>query len=194
MMQRNEIEKYANNVLKQYGIDKAPFSHIKEICDRENIKLKRTNFSSKVDGAFSTIRGEKFIFYNPQMPDGRKNFTKAHELGHYFLNHQLEAGDAIYCYNQGICEYNQKSLPRIETEANYFASFFLLPKDMVIYEYGEITRVVGIDTNRRLYVDSQDYHLRDWGYVSRHFINRFGVSKEALGYRLDSLGLIEYKL
>lgn len=194
MMQRNEIEQIANRVLKRFNITNAPFSHIKEICDQEDIKLKKANFSSAMDGAFSVIKNEKYIFYNPQMIGGRKNFTKAHELGHYFLNHQLEAGNMIYCYNQHVSEYNQQSLPRIETEANYFATYFLMPEQMMIKEYQVIADILVLDTSRRLYVDKQDCNNKYWLLVSRHFTSRFGISKEALGYRLDSLGIICYKI
>ncbi len=194
MMQRNEIEQIANNVLKQYNIENAPFSHIKEVCDQEHIKLKKTNFSSEMDGAFSIIKNEKYIFYNPQMIGGRKNFTKAHELGHYFLDHQLEAGNMIYCYNQHVSEGNQQALPRIETEANYFATYFLMPKQMMLNEYKIIANLLGIDTFRRLYVDNQTCNHKFWALVSRHFVSRFGVSKEALGYRLDSLRMIDYRM
>lgn len=194
MMQRNEIEQIANNVLKQYNIENAPFSHIKEVCDQEHIKLKKTNFSSEMDGAFSIIKNEKYIFYNPQMIGGRKNFTKAHELGHYFLDHQLEAGNMIYCYNQHVSEGNQQALPRIETEANYFATYFLMPKQMMLKEYQTIAHFLRLDTSRPLYVDKQTCNHKYWGLVSRHFVSRFGVSNEALGYRLHSLGMIDYRM
>ena len=193
MMQRNEIEKIADSVLKQFSIKSSPYSHIKEICDHERIKIKKAKFSSSMDGAFSVIQKGKFIFYNPQMIEERQNFTKAHELGHYFLEHQLEAGNAIYCYNQSISENNQNSLPRIETEANYFATFFLMPKDMMLTEYYVITDILGITQSRPLYIDRQDCNFRNWTYISRHFKTRFGVSKEALRYRLEALGKIRYR-
>ena len=151
MMQRNEIEKIADSVLKRFSITNAPFSHIKEICDHEQIKIKRANFSSSMDGAFSVIQNEKYIFYNPIMVVGRQNFTKAHELGHYFLNHQLEEGNMIYCYNQSVFDAEQQPLPRIETEANYFATYFLMPKQMMLVEYYNIARILGVDTSRPLY-------------------------------------------
>ena len=194
MMQRNEIEQIANGVLKKFNITSAPFSHIKEVCEKESIILKRTNFSLEMDGAFSVIKNGKYIFYNPNMIDARKNFTKAHELGHYFLKHQLEAGNMIYCYNQSVSENNRQSLPRIETEANYFATYFLMPRQMMLKEYKVIANLLGIDLYRRLYVDGQDCNIRTWTFVSRHFTMRFGVSKEALIYRLVSLGLIDYNM
>lgn len=41
MMQRNDIEKCANEVLRQYNIVGAPYLHIKEICEKEDIVVKK---------------------------------------------------------------------------------------------------------------------------------------------------------
>ena len=193
-MQQNEIEKIANRVLSDFGITSSPFSHLKQICKKEKIIMKKASFSSQMDGAFSVINGDKYIFFNPSMSDGRKNFTKAHELGHFFLNHQLESGDAIWCYNNCISENDQWSLPRIETEANWFATFFLMPRQMIIDEFRNIACILGIGISRPLYVDNQNCNAIYWNLVSRHFATRFGVSKEALGYRLNKIGLINYNV
>ena len=194
MMQRIEIEKRANEVLRTYSITEKPFLHIRGLCDKEAIRIRKTKFSSSMDGAFSVVRNEKFIFVNPEMIKERQNFTKAHELGHYFLNHHLDAGNMIYCFNLNVHGSNQQSLPRMETEANYFATYFLMPEHLVRNEYLVIARILGIDTTRRLYVDRQPVNQTKWRFVYRHFKSRFGVSQEALGYRLDSLGIIYYKM
>lgn len=194
MMQRIEIEKRANEVLRTYGITDKPFLHIRELCDKEAIKIRKAKFSSSMDGAFSVVKNEKFIFVNPKMMKERQNFTKAHELGHYFLNHHLDAGNMIYCYDLNVNRNEQETLPRIETEANYFATCFLMPQYMVRKEYQIIAGVWGIDTTRKLYVDRQSDNLKRWNMVYHHFHSRFGVSQVALGYRLDSLGLICYKI
>ena len=192
MMQRIEIEQRANDILRTYGITEKPFLHIREMCDREAIRIRKAKFSHSMDGAFSVIQNEKYIFINPEMMKERQNFTKAHELGHYYLNHHLEAGNAIYCNNLHENENDHQHLPRIETEANYFATYFLMPEHMVRKEYQSIARVMGIDTTRRLYVDRQPDNQKNWQFVYRHFKTRFGVSQAALGYRLDSLGLVRY--
>ena len=194
MMKRNDIERIANDVLNRYNITSAPFEHISEICKGEDIYLQKANFSSYMDGAFSVIQNQKFIFYNPQAIDGRQNFTKAHELGHYFLNHQLEEGNVISCQINSVSEKNSQPLPRIETEANYFATYFLMPEQLMLKEFEIITDIFKIDTSRPLYIDHQASNYKNWRFISRHFVQRFGVSKEALGYRLEALNKIYYKL
>ena len=193
MMRLTEIESIANKVLSDYNIQSAPYSHIKQICDKERIIIKRAYFRENMDGAFAIIEGVKHIFYNPNKPDGRKVFTKAHELGHYFLGHQLKNG-TIMCSNKGISESENNTVLEIEREANRFATCYLMPREMIIKEFYKIAEVIRIDLTRPLYVDNQECNMRYWGPVSRHFINRFGVSKEALGYRLDELGLIRYNI
>ncbi len=193
MMQRNEIEQCANAVLTRYGVTAAPYTQIKAICDGEHIKIKKTAFSRSMDGAFSVIDGEKIIFYNSNKVIGRQNFTKAHELGHYFLEHPLENGSMICC-NSGISEGNQGSLPRIETEANYFATYFLMPKDYVLAEYAKIAYFANVNPNRTRYIDRQQHNIKAWTIISNALTGRFGVSKEALRYRLEELRLIRYNL
>lgn len=194
MMRLNEIEKCANDVLNRFNICSQPYQNIKTICDSENITIKKTAFSSNMDGAFSVIENKKYIFYNSTMITGRQNFTKAHELGHYFLNHSLENGNTIYCYNQNVNEGNEQSLPRIETEANYFATYFLMPKKLLLSCYITIADMLNINLNCPLYVDRQPCNYRDWTIVSNNLTVRFGVSKEALRYRMESLGILRFNL
>lgn len=58
--------------------------------------------------------------------DGRKNFTKAHELFH-FLGHR-KFSDKIICGLTSLSDYDEDKL---EAEANSFASQLLLPPDKI---------------------------------------------------------------
>ena len=129
-MQRKEIERVANGVLERYNITKSPCASLQRICAKEKITIKRTDFSQQMDGAFSLIDGRMYLFYNVSMPKGRQNFTKGHELGHYYLGHPLENG-AIFCSTKDVIDNGEHSRSPIETEANYFATFLLMPKQMV---------------------------------------------------------------
>lgn len=194
MMQRNEIEAAAERVLSEYHIRDNPFAHIKGICDREAITIKRTTFSQSMDGAFAVILGQKFIFYNDTKSEARANFTKAHELGHYFLKHPLTEGSMISCESVAEDENGSGKLPSIETEANYFAAAFLMPRELVNREYTAIRQFLRITPGCRQYVDRQACNMKDWNLVCNHLRPLFGVSAEALGYRLQRLGKIIYNL
>lgn len=106
----------------------------------------------------------------------------------------MSYGGAVYCYKQNVSEDNNQSLPRIETEANYFASYFLMPKRLLLSEYSSIADVLNINPYCPLYVDSQSCNYRDWIIVSNSLTAIFGVSKEALRYRMETLGILKYNL
>ncbi|WP_081716425.1 ImmA/IrrE family metallo-endopeptidase [Asticcacaulis sp. AC460] len=63
------------------------------------------------------------ILYNSRQNKGRKNFTIAHELGHYLLHRQL-AAEGIYCDEESIIRRDGKG---IEKEADEFAANLLMP-------------------------------------------------------------------
>lgn len=72
--------------------------------------------------------GEWGIVYNDTIRHpGRRNFTLAHELGHYLLHrHMHPAG--LQCTNRNMADWDE-SVTRIEGEANTFASYLLMPLD-----------------------------------------------------------------
>jgi len=58
---------------------------------------------------------------------GRINFTIAHELGHYLLHRNQR--DAFQCGQMQIIEYDSPESRRIESQANIFASYLLMPRN-----------------------------------------------------------------
>lgn len=67
--------------------------------------------------------GQWAILYNPSIESaGRILFTKAHELGHYVLHKTLQ--NAFQCGTEDFKSYSNDS---IETEANKFSSYLLMP-------------------------------------------------------------------
>jgi hypothetical protein len=58
---------------------------------------------------------------------GRRNFTLAHELGHYLLHRQDHPG-GLQCTNRNMADWDG-ARNRIEAEANTFASYLLMPLD-----------------------------------------------------------------
>jgi hypothetical protein len=72
--------------------------------------------------------GEWGIIYNDSIRSaGRRNFTLAHELGHYLLHRHLHPA-GLKCTNRNMADWDE-SVTRIEGEANTFASFLLMPLD-----------------------------------------------------------------
>ena len=72
--------------------------------------------------------GEWGIIYNESIRSaGRRNFTLAHELGHYLLHRQAHPG-GLECTNRNMADWDE-GRNRIEAEANTFASYLLMPLD-----------------------------------------------------------------
>jgi len=66
------------------------------------------------------------IFYNDSIRSrGRRNFTLAHELGHYLL-HRTAYPDGLRCTSRNMGDWSTE-VGQIEGEANTFASFLLMP-------------------------------------------------------------------
>ena len=126
--------------------------------------------------------------------EGRRNFTIAHELGHYALGHYK--GDEFHCDESKIKDDEEVS-DNQEKEANYFASCFLLPEDKVTNKFkewynnkqfkGEIPR----NGQMKLWVDFEKSHSkRLWGHLQGVMTAHFGVSETALKIRMVNLGLV----
>lgn len=119
---------------------------------------------------------------------GRRNFTIAHELAHQFIN---RAYPEVYGPQaRVICDYRRSSEPHKEItdwrewQADAMAAALLLPKQAI----EEAMFVFGL--GEKIKVLSKKY--------SEYKYNRFcemadflQVSKTALAYRLEQLGLLE---
>jgi len=75
--------------------------------------------------------GEFTIFIPHHTSARRDRFTKAHELGHYFLHY-------IYPKRSGDKRFSRGGRDRAETEANVFASALLMPEDHFREVYREL--------------------------------------------------------
>ena len=72
--------------------------------------------------------GEWGIIYNETIRSpGRRNFTLAHELGHYMLHRQTNP-NGLECSNRDMADWDEGQ-NKIEGEANTFASYLLMPLD-----------------------------------------------------------------
>ena len=123
----------------------------------------------------------------------RKRFTMAHELGHYILHSPLfkEQGVESVGESEKTLLISKGDSRRLEYQANKFASFFLMPKELVktlynIYYsqyYGGIPRPLYYDPEKR----------ETWpGYdnIVGNMTNILQVSFHAMKIRLQSLGLL----
>ncbi len=127
--------------------------------------------------------------------EGRYRFTVAHELGHVDLHaHQFRDSQGRLFDESGrptiICRSGGKK-PPIEWQADTYASYLLMPAEMVYAYWRELF-------GERTYAAAEEIAAlsRRFGNakptlpVARDMADHFGVSGQAMQIRLESLKLI----
>ncbi|NLL04464.1 MAG: ImmA/IrrE family metallo-endopeptidase [Clostridiaceae bacterium] len=119
----------AVKVLLDYDITGIPALSFKKVFGACNILCDEFEYNDpKYSGSLHRFPDHSIILVNTDnryVP--RQNFTKAHELGHFFLKHK---GDKFECTTQDMKTNDAAHKPQ-ELEANRFASSLLLPKDRI---------------------------------------------------------------
>lgn len=100
--------------------------------------------------------------------EGRHNFTLGHEIGHFALHYNLSQSENM----ELLYHENNSSQKRIEIQANLFASMLTMPRSLMIKKWDH-------DFCSCLDFEQKIYKMTSF----------FRVSRQALKYRLDNLGL-----
>lgn len=188
-MIRSNIENVANQVLDKYVAKGGAYKQFEKICSGENIIYKEIESdANKFCGVFTKyLDNQKYIIVNSQIDnEGRKNFTKAHELGHYFLGHQLKSHVDTNINEEGL------SKDPIEYEADYFATCLLMPEEKITSAVKSILyRISKGSCSTPLFITGRNY--KTWAIINSELTKRYGVSETALRYRLSLLNLVSFK-
>lgn len=163
-----EVQSKASEVLKRHNLTTVPIDPVL-LAQREGIRVNNAKFSDDNLAGMIVKRGDDVsMLVNYDDPPFRKRFTIAHELGHHFL-HLM--GDGEYIDKEANLFRQQPGEDRLitserrrEIQANMFAASLLMPEDEV----------------RRYWKERRSID---------ELAKIFFVSAEAMGYRLDSLGL-----
>ncbi len=189
-MTNSEIEKRANAMLAKYVQRGGVHKVWNAIMAGENIKYRQSTSPDFVGALTKGNNGQSYIMINAAISnDGRRNFTIAHELGHYALEHHLHSG-SLFCSNEGILEEGSAALA-IEREANHFATCLLMPEEKIRKAFKSM-----LYNSRRLrnkdflYVNKATFGA--WCGIRDDLMKRYGVSEEALRNRLRSLRLARF--
>lgn len=195
MKTNSEIEKIANNVLTKYKKRGGSYKLFDEIMLGEGIVFKEIKSPNNdfVGALTKGNNGQKsYIFINGNIDNaGRRHFTIAHELGHYFLSHQLK-DNSIFCSNTDIAEEGSQIDP-IEREANYFASCFLMPEEKVKSAFLIILENRSRKKIKDFLLVKNDYTFGVWLLIRDELTKRYGVSEAALRFRLQYLKLARFE-
>jgi Zn-dependent peptidase ImmA (M78 family) len=136
--------------------------------------------------------------------EGRYRFTVAHELGHWDLHKHLVIGNSgqSSLFDEEpepsiVCRSSSK--PPIEWQADQFASYLLMPEDMVCKMwkdlYGRLEPYVAAEEIRELSIkwglDAKSQPTVPTVDFAREMAQEFKVSGQAMQIRLTGLGLIK---
>lgn len=115
----DEIESFAEETRKHFGLGVGPISNMVRLLEAKGVIVCRQKMEGENVGAFSFWSGEHPFIYlaSDKKSAARARFDTAHELGHLCL-HRWVGEDEIE---------DKDRLKQIEQEADRFASAFLLP-------------------------------------------------------------------
>ncbi len=163
-----QVESRANEVLKRHNLTTVPIDPVM-LAHREGIRVNNAKFADDSMAGMIVKRGKDVtMLVDFDDPPYRKRFTIAHELGHHFL-HLMGDGEYIdkeaNMFRRQPAE-DRRMTPewRREIQANQFAASLLMPEDEVRRYWNERKSI-------------------------EELARIFNVSDEAMGYRVDALGL-----
>jgi len=166
----NNIKDVENAVLKlrtEWDIGTDPIHNIIQLLEDKEIKvIEIYDTDDKFDG-LATYVNDKYpvIVVNGNFPVERKRFTLLHELGHLLLN-------------LPNCEINEE-----ENYCNKFASEFLLPKGIVINEFGgkrkgvTLTELISTQKKYGISIPAIVYRLVDANILSKERQKQFYIKQ-----------------
>ncbi|MDQ0658577.1 ImmA/IrrE family metallo-endopeptidase [Paenibacillus sp. W2I17] len=178
----------AQQVLRDFSISSSPALSINQIFEHYNIIYDEMDYgNSNYMGSLIRAKGKTIILINTDIKNaGRINFTKAHELGHFSLNHK---GQQFECSRTDMLDSTRKPL---ELEANQFAKEFLLPEQMVKpismsapFDFDTIKAISNEFVVSKLVAVFRilDFHLGNYAFIgSKHgVITHLRMSKSLVG-------------
>ena len=150
-----DVEKAALEAREYWKLGSGPISNVVRVLENAGAIIATFGeVSEKVD-AMSVDRDRPIILFNPVKSSPRIRMDLAHECGHIIMHQGIETGDI-----------------ETESQANYFASVFLLPRVALLKEYG-----------------AQAKSRIDWHSIYR-IKTRWKISARAIIYRLHQLEIL----
>jgi Zn-dependent peptidase ImmA (M78 family) len=146
------------------------------VAKRLGLVIEPAVLGDDVSGILVVDGDRGVIGYNRDQSDARQRFTIAHEIGHYVLHRQSQALFIDKNYQAAFFRSHasaSKSDPR-EREANSFAAALLMPRIPIEREFKKCTL---------LELGNDDGPIAIMARM-------FGVSTQAMTYRLTNLNLL----
>ncbi|HEY6000541.1 MAG TPA: ImmA/IrrE family metallo-endopeptidase [bacterium] len=168
-MNRDEIAREVNRLLSESNVQEEPIP-VFEVARAVGTTLRIGPLPSELSG-FLLREGESTIIgVNNLHPRTRQNFTVAHELGHLRLHPNSSFVDRKLSFYARDSR-SGKAVDEREIDANRFAAALLMPEKLL-----------------RPYIHAKNVDLGD-EHLLESIARKFGVSTQALTYRLINLGV-----
>lgn len=173
-VRRRKIKELVETLLVEAKITKAPVP-VWEIARTKGARIAVDSLEGDLSGFLFRDTSQKVIGVNTQHAPVRQTFTVAHELAHLLLHDQeqlhLDRGFPTVRLRDDI---SSQGIDDAEKEANLFAAELLMPEKFLKHD---LARHIPLD-------------LYDEGAIP-DLARKYGVSVQALTFRLQYLGYIE---
>lgn len=174
-----EILQIAEEVREYWGLGKGPISNLALLFENNGFILSKVKVGAeKVDAcSFLNVDGDEkrpMIFATPDTSAVRSRRDLAHELGHQVLHSWIDQ------------EYFNANRTRLENEAEWFASAFLLPFESMkreAYAVGSIESLILLKKRWKVSAQSILYHMRELDLISNNRFNYLRSKIYANGWR-----------
>ena len=164
-------ERAAVALLKRLGVLEAPVD-VAKVAKDLGISLELADLGNDCSGMLVRAESGTVIGVHYAHPPNRQRFTIAHELGHFELHDGGTYVDRGTTLRLRSSAQNSGSAAE-EREANQFAAALLMPATWLRRELVSYAVDLGDDDSLRALCE------------------RFGVSSQAMMYRLMNLGLLD---
>jgi Zn-dependent peptidase ImmA (M78 family) len=175
-MNRSDIEKAADKLIRELGINEMPIP-VEKIAVHAGCQVKAFDDDKDgVSGVFMVQNSVPVIGYNCNQSPVRQRFTIAHELGHFILHNHNDPNEVYVDHNTYPLFRDQNSSTGasiIEQQANAFAAALLMPEKLVVEEIRNI-----------------NFDFTDESPALSELALKFNVSTMAMSIRLVNLHLV----
>ena len=173
-MSREAVKESAANILSNNRIFE-PEIDLDKIAGSLGVDVKYEDLDDDVSGFLLVNHKGKTIVINENHPRNRQRFTMAHEIGHHELHLNENSTEQLFLDEKFYRSANpDPSSKQQEREANMFAAELLMPEELL-----------------KAQMLKEDFNINNETH-SLILAKRFGVSEQAMNFRIGNLGLISY--
>jgi Zn-dependent peptidase ImmA (M78 family) len=127
-----DVKSIAQLVLREKGLGQSLPINLSTLHEAEAVDVVYFDSTQEFDGRFELCLGRPTIYVNTRFRGSehpRVRFTRAHELGHFFLHRRFLRRGRVFV--DKVIHFGDQS-DEFEREANEFASECLLPTSLIL--------------------------------------------------------------